>query len=169
VDIDVDGDESPDFAIVNQDLSGLTTLTDGRQIAMVYDLVNGGGGASFFVEHATNSANVILRACGSDLGLGLGAVGMPMNANFLAYSWYFGGPESVVGPFRLTPGGEEYAAAVPGNVLGYQQSANLTFQKFALPASLDSHQGILLVTNSEFDAGHNGGATADTEAVILPE
>lgn len=170
VDIDVDNDEFADYAIVSQDLSGITTISDGRQVAMVYDLVNGGGTASFFVEHATNSSNVILRACGSDLGLGLDAVGAPMSANFFAFNWYFGNsPESQLGPFRLTPGGEEYRAAVPGDLLTYKQTANLTFQKFALPGTLDSHQGILLVTNSDFGPESNGGATAATESVLLPE
>jgi hypothetical protein len=93
-----------------------------------------------------------------------------MSANFFAFNWYFGNsPESQLGPFRLTPGGEEYRAAVPGDLLTYKQTANLTFQKFALPGTLDSHQGILLVTNSDFGPESNGGATAATESVLLPE
>jgi subtilisin family serine protease len=169
VDISVDGDDVPEFAIVNQDLGGLTAVSDGRQVAMVYDLVNGGGAASFFVEHATNSRNLVLRACGSDLGLTLADVGVPMKADFYAASWYFGGATSYLGPFRLTPGGEEYRAAVPGDLLTFNQSADLTFRKIALPATLDSHQGILLMTNSEFGATRNGGATFATESVLLPE
>ena len=76
----------------------------------VINLTTGASIARFFVEHATNSSNVILRVCGSDMGLTRAAIGVPMTANYYAYSWYFGGDvESHLGPFALTPYGEEFA------------------------------------------------------------
>ncbi len=66
------------------------------------------------MEHVTNSTNVILRVCGSDMGLTQAAIGQPMTANYYAYSWYFGGDASYLGPYQVTPFGEEYTAVGTG-------------------------------------------------------
>jgi subtilisin family serine protease len=168
VDIDVNGDGVDDFAVINQDVSGITTITDGRQVTSVINLATGASVARFFVEHATNTSNVILRACGSDMGLTQSAIGVPMTANYLSYSWYFGGETSHLGPFKVTPYGEEYTATVPGDVLTFNQSANLTFNQWALAPGTDAHKGILLINNSDFGAASRGGATAATEGLLLP-
>jgi hypothetical protein len=113
VDLNVDGIPGNDFAVISQDVSGVTTITDGRQVTAVINLKTGASVARFFVEHATNTSNVILRACGSDMGLTRAAIGVRMTANYYAYSWYFGGDvESHLGPFALTPYGEEFAGVV---------------------------------------------------------
>jgi minor extracellular serine protease Vpr len=168
VDLDVNGDGSADFAIINNDVSGFSTLTDGRQVTSVLNLATGASVARFFVEHATNSANVILRVCGSDMGLTQAAIGVPMSAEFFAYSWYFGSGDSHLGPFKLTPFGEEYTASVPGDVVAYDQWAEVAFTQWPLFPGTDAHKGILLVTNSDFGAASRGGATADTEGLLLP-
>jgi hypothetical protein len=169
VDIDVNNDGTNDFAVISQDLSGVTTITDGRQVTAVINLATGASVARFFVEHATNSSNVILRACGSDMGLTQAAIGAPMTASYLAYNWYFGGDvESDLGPFRLTPFGEEYTAAVPGDVLTFNQSGNLSFTQWPLFPNTDAHKGLILINNSDFGAASRGGATEATEGLFLP-
>ena len=120
VDIDVNDDGNYDFFVINQDVGGVTALSDGRQVTAVINAATGASIARFFVEHATNSANVILYVCGNDLGLTQASIGQPMRANFFSYSWYFGGAESHLGPFRVTPYGEEFTAAVPGDLLTLQ-------------------------------------------------
>jgi hypothetical protein len=168
VDIDVNADGENDFAVISQDLSGVTTITDGRQVTAAINLATGASIARFFVEHATNSSNVILRVCGSDLGLTQAAIGVPMTANYFAFSWYFGGAESHLGPFKLTPFGEEYTGAVPGDVLTFNQSANLSFTQWPLFPGTDPQGGLILVNNSDFGAASRGGATAATEGLLLP-
>jgi hypothetical protein len=92
-----------------------------------------------------------------------------MTADYYAYSWYFGGAESHLGTFNLTPFGEEYTGTVPGDVLAYNQSANLTFNKWALFPGTDPHAGLILVNNSDFGSTSRGGATAATEGLLLPK
>jgi minor extracellular serine protease Vpr len=170
VDLDVNGDNINDFAVVSQDVAGITSISDGRQVTSVINLATNASIARFFVEHATNSTNVILRVCGSDMGLTQAAIGQPMRANFYAYSWYFGGDvESHLGPYRLTPLGEEYTATIPGDQLTYKQKDNLTFTQWGLFPGTDAHAGILVVTNSDFGAASRGGATLDTEGILLPK
>jgi hypothetical protein len=122
----------------------------------------------FFAEHATNSANVILRVCGSDLGLTINHVGLPMVADFRATSWYFGGDESHLGPFMITPFGEEFTGAVSGDLLPAGQSGTLVVQQWGMFPGTSSHEGLLLINNSDLGAANRGGATAATEALILP-
>jgi subtilisin family serine protease len=168
VDIDVNNDGVNDFAVISQDAAGITQLSDGRQVTAVINLATGASIARFFVEHATNSRNVILRVCGSDMGLTQAAIGQPMVANYYAYSWYFGGDvESHLGPYKLTPFGEEYTAAVPGDRLVYKQKADLAFTQWPLFPGTDPHAGLILVNNSDFGASSRGGATFDTEGTLL--
>ena len=170
VDLNVDGIPGNDFAVISQDVSGVTTISDGRQVTAVINLKTGASIARFFVEHATNTSNVILRACGSDMGLTRAAIGVPMTANYYAYSWYFAGNvESHLGPFALTPYGEEFAGVVPGDLLTYNQSGNLTFAQYPLSPGTDPHKGLILINNSDFGAASRGGATAATEGLLLPK
>ncbi len=169
VDIDVNGDGLDDFFVINQDVGGITALSEGRQVTAVINAATGASIARFFVEHGTNSSNVILRVCGSDMGLTQAAIGVPMTANYYAYSWYFGGVESHLGPFKLTPFGEEYTGTIPGDVLAYNQSADLTFVKWGLFPGTDPQGGLLLINNSDFGAASRGGATAATEGLLLPK
>jgi subtilisin family serine protease len=168
VDIDVNNDGTNDYAVISQDLAGVTEISDGRQVAMSINLATGESVASFFVEHATNSSNLVLRACGSDLGLTLASVGQPMRATYYAYNWYFGGVvESALGPFKVTPGGEQYKAVVPGDLLAPKQKADLTFVQRGLLPSTDADAGLILINNSDFGPTSRGGATRETEGLLL--
>ena len=62
-----------------------------------------------------------------------------MRANYYAYNWYFGGNvESHLGPFTITPDGEEFEGVVPGDLLTYNQSGNLTFVQYRLSPGTDA-------------------------------
>jgi minor extracellular serine protease Vpr len=168
VDIDVNNDGLYDYAVISQDVAGVTQLSDGRQVTAVINLATGTSVARFFVEHATNSRNVILRACGSDLGLTQASIGQPMNLEYFAYSWYFGGDvTSALGPFTTTPYGEEFAGPVDGALVAYKQSLDLPFTQYGLFPGTQPHAGLLLINNSDFGAANRGGATFDTEATVL--
>ena len=171
VDIDVNNDGTDDFFVINQDVGGVTALTDGRQVTAVINAATGASLARFFVEHGTNSSNVILRVCGSDMGLTQAAIGTPMTLNYFSYSWYFGGDASHIGPIKATPFGEEFTAAVPGDTLVWKQKANLAVQQWGLFPGTDPHAGVLLINNSDFTffglSANTGGATRETEASLL--
>jgi len=175
VDLDVNNDGTFDYAVLNQDLGGLTALSDGRQVAALLRLSPTGAILSttirFFAENATNTGNTILRVCGSDMGLTLATLGQPVGAAFFATSWYFGGSSDVLGPFVITPGGEEFTASTPtalGDVLTFQQSGILTVQQWPLFTNTSPHAGLMVVTNSDFGAANRGGSTPETEALLLP-
>ena len=169
VDIDVNNDGVNDFFVINQDVGGVTQLSDGRQVTAVINAATGASIARFFVEHATNSSNVILRVCGSDLGLTLAAIGTPMTANFFAYSWYFGGDESHLGPFKVTPFGEEFTAAVPGDLLAWKQKGDLAVHAVGAVPGHGSARGCAPDQQQRLRlAANRGGATRDTEATLLP-
>jgi minor extracellular serine protease Vpr len=171
VDLDVNNDGNTDFFVYTRDVSGDTTLTDGRMATAVFNTATGTlllRSSFFFMEHATNSSTLVMRVCGSDLGLTQAAIGQPMVADFRVTSWYWGTPESHVGPFLITPFGEEYTAAVPGDVLTYKQKADLAFTQWPLFPGTQPHAGIMLINNSAFSSTNNGGATASSEATLLP-
>jgi len=100
------------------------------------------------------------------------AVGKPMRLSFYAYSWYFGGETSFLGPFMAAPGGEEFTAVVPGDTLAYKQKSDLAVTQWGLPAGADPAAGVLLINNSDFTffglSANTGGATRETEATLLP-
>jgi subtilisin family serine protease len=170
VDIDTTGDGEADFWVFNIDNSGFTTLTDGRQRVVVVNAATGAGSLRFFVEHATNSSNVILRVCGNDLGLTLADAGRPMSALFYAQSWYFGQTAPILGPYAISPGGEQFAGAIAGDQLAPKSKGDLLVQQYAPLPGLSPHEGLLLINNSDWGAasGNRGGATLATEALILP-
>jgi len=174
-DLDVNGDGVFDYAVLNQDLSGITGLSDGRQVTALLRLSPTGTILSttirFFAENATNTGNTILRVCASDMGLSLATLGQPVTAEFFATSWYFGGTSDFLGPFSITPGGEEFTASAPvalGDVLTYQQTGNVTVQQWGLFPNTTPHAGLMIVTNSDFGPANRGGSTPETEALLLP-
>jgi minor extracellular serine protease Vpr len=170
VDLDVDNDGLTDFFVYTRDVSGDTSLSDGRQGTAIFDTRTGRlilRSNSFWMEHATNSSTLIMRVCGSDLGLGFADIGKPMVADYRLFSWYWGTPESHLGPFVITPGGEEFAASIPDALLSYKQKGTLSVQQFGLFPGTTPHAGVMLINNSAFSDTNNGGATAASEALLL--
>ncbi len=174
VDLDTNQDGVFDYIILNRDLSGLTTLSDGRQVSAVLRLSPTGAIQSttirFFAENATNTGNTILRACGNDLGLGVADAGTRLvTAEFYASSWYFGGPADFLGPYTITPGGEQNVAALAEDTIDYRRSTTATVTEFAPIPGTSEELGVMLVTNSDFGADNRGGATRATETVLIPK
>ena len=57
---------------------------------------------------------------------------------------------------------------VPGDLLAYQQKANLAVQQWGLFPGTDPHAGVVLINNSDFGSTNRGGSTKATEATLLP-
>ena len=146
----------PDFVLWNRDLSGNTTLTDGRQVSALLRL-NATGTTivativRFFAEHATNTANTVsarLRqrhgtdarrrsACGSSI---------PTTSSS---SWYFGGPADELSPTAIRAhagrrGVQRRRATL--DTLAPSQDANVTVTR-SRPACgrRRSHAGLMLI------------------------
>jgi len=174
VDLDTNQDGVFDYIILNRDLSGLTTLTDGKQVSAVLRLAPSGAIAAtsirFFAENATNTGNTILRACGNDLGLGLADAGATLvNAEFYASSWYFGGDADFLGPYAITPGGEQNITTLAADTIDPYRAVVATVQEYAPIPGTSEELGVMLVTNSDFGAENRGGATRASETVLIPK
>ncbi|MBK6596895.1 MAG: S8 family serine peptidase [Proteobacteria bacterium] len=174
VDLDTNGDGVFDYIILNRDLSGLTTLSDGRQVSAVLRLSPTGAIAAtsirFFAENATNTGNTVLRACGNDLGLGLADAGTRLvTAEFYASSWYFGGDADFLGPYVITPGGEQNVTTLAADTIDFFSSTTATVQEFSPIPGTSEELGVMLITNSDFGAENRGGATQATETVLIPK
>jgi subtilisin family serine protease len=173
VDIDTTGDGVIDYAILNQDVGGLTALTDGRQVSAALRLSQTvpqtilSTSIFFFAENSTNTGNTVLRVCGNQLGLTMADIGRPMGAVFYASSWYFNSINEFLGPYMITPLGEEFTAAPGSWVLTENQKTQLGVSQWDLYPGTTPHQGVLVFTNSDFGAANRGGSTAETEALIF--
>ncbi|MCA9551570.1 MAG: S8 family serine peptidase, partial [Myxococcales bacterium] len=166
-DLDVDGDGAFDYEVINGDFNVLTGAAglDGRSVSIVFDLNNGGAGAFFFAEHATNTANTVVTVCGEQVGLtGTDLGTTAVTAQFGTFDYYFGGPADSTGLVTITPGGERYIAPTLGNIAGLQ-TAHMDVIDTGSTGFPDL--GVMVVTNSDQGPTARGGATPETEALYF--
>ena len=167
--LDTDQDGTADFEVFNFDFSLSGALSDGRNVVWVADLVTNLATPVFFTEHATVTGNTVFYLCAEDIGLSsadLLATNVDVTA-VVAWDWYFGGGATdVMGPFTITPLGEQYFAS-PVDVPGDSKDT-MTVTDFGPFPGNTPELGVMLFTNGDRGAGARGGATADTEALIIP-
>ena len=175
VDIDTTGDGVVDYIVLNRDFAGLTSLSDGRQVSAVLRMSGNtivSTSIFYFAENSTNTGNTVLRACGNQMGLGLADAGRPMRAVFFASSWYFNPVNESLGPYFISPGGEEFSGQAVSPLLTPHTKTQLNIQKWPVLSGLSPHQGLLVFTDSDFTTlttptDNRGGATKETEALIF--
>jgi hypothetical protein len=166
--LDTDQDGVDDYVVLNRDLSGPTTISDGRQVSWVLNLATGGLSAFFFAEHAMNTGNTVLLICGEQVGLtGTDMLATNVDMDVVAQDFYYGGPGDLIEGLTVTPLGEQFlglANDVPGNA---SDSAGLQVFDFGPFPGNSPELGILLFTNGDRGAGARGGATQETEALLF--
>ena len=166
VELDTDRDGAVDYVVLNRDFSGPTTITDGRQLSWVLNVATGGLSAFFFAEHSTNTGNTVLLICGEQIGMGAAdLLSTQVNMNVFAQDFYFGGPGDLVEGLTVTPLGERWLG-VPEDVAG-GSTGNLDVYDFGAFPGNSPELGLMLITNGDRGAGNRGGATKDTEALLL--
>ena len=108
--IDKNNDGVDDYVILNWD-AAYPNLTDGRNRVYVFNLATGSGNSFFYTNHGSNSANMVLYACNTQLGMTMADVGKPMGVSVWAWDNYFTGnyTDAITG-LTLVPGGERYYA-----------------------------------------------------------
>ena len=163
--IDVSGDGVPDYEFFNGDfaLLGGDSL-DGRSVSFVADLTTGTLGAFFFAEHATNTANTIITACAEQFGLTAEDLGTRVVTMFFRTTdFYFGGAGTDrTAPVTFTLGAERYTTVAEDIPAFDYTRLTVTDHGTAGP-----DLGVLVFTNGDRGATNRGGATSDTEALIL--
>jgi hypothetical protein len=168
VTLDTDRDGTPDYAVLNRDLSGINTITDGRQVTWAVNLHTGDATAFFFAEHSMNTGNTVLYVCAEQVGL-TGADMLATNVDMAveAQDFYYGGPGDVIEGLTVTPLGERFFGLpndVPGNT---NDPAGLAVFDFGPFPGNTPERGLMLITNGDRGAGNRGGATKGTEALLF--
>lgn len=166
--LDVNNDGADDYWLLNRDVS-LNNITDGRQLAWSVNLSTGAANAFFFVEHPTNSGTTVLNACLEQFGLTAAHAGAQLvRATVFTDDFYFGGPGDSLAPVTIVPFGERYFAA-PNSDLAAGQSGKVTVFDFGQIPGATPELGVLIQTDGDrcTSAGNCGGATQETEAVLV--
>jgi hypothetical protein len=171
VDLDVDQDGLVDYTVLNNDQSifstgSFGTISDGRQLTVVFNPSAGTIGAYFYAEHSTNTGNTVLYVCAEQLGLtGTDMLATNVDMTVEAFDFYYGGPGDFVDGLTVTPLGEQYFGIpedIPGKAYG-----TMTAVDFGPFPGNTPELGLMLVTNGDRGAGARGGATQDTEALVF--
>jgi minor extracellular serine protease Vpr len=166
--LDTNQDGIFDYVVLNRDLSGLGTISDGRQVTWVVNLATGTASVFFFAEHAMNTGNTVLLICGEQIGLtGTDMLTTNVNMDVIAQDFYYGGPGDIVTGLTVTPLGERFfgvANDVAGNTY---DPAGLAVYDFGPFPGNSPELGLLLFTNGDRGTGARGGATQATEALLF--
>ena len=131
------------------------------------DLETGNVTARFFAEHATNTGNTVLLMCGEQAGLsGPDLLTTNVDVSVEAFDFYFGGPGDFIDGLTITPLGEQYFPVSNGDIPGNSGGEAFIFDFGPFPGN-SPELGVLFNTNGDRGAGVRGGATEDTEALII--
>lgn len=164
--LDTNMDGTDDYALVNRDASGLTSISDGRQLTYAYDLATGVGSAYFYTEHSTNTGNTVLYICSDQIGMNwTDAMNTPVGVEFEAFDFYYGGPGDVISGLVVTPYAERYYG-VPADIPAGGAGTFTVYDFGAWPGDTPN-LGVMLLTNGDRGAGVRGGASQDTEALLF--
>ena len=184
--VDTNGDGELDYAIWNGLLEN-----DAKMMTMVTSLESYDRSAQYFTEHATNSANSVLRVCGEQLGLDMETDvinnrGVDLMVEVEAYDYLYGGPGDVLASFTMKPFGERFTNNVGNSDTWYLRGnpkgkydigpgEEGTIEVYDMRMANDRAKrrlndqsyGALAITNSNRGMGARGAATADSEAILL--
>jgi hypothetical protein len=84
----------------------------------------------------------------------------------VAQDFYFGGPGDVVEGLTVTPLGERFYGVPDGDIPG-GGSGSIDIYDFGLFPGNSPELGVMVFTNGDRGAGNRGGATDDTDTVII--
>jgi minor extracellular serine protease Vpr len=164
--LDTDMDGAADYYLVNRDYSGMTSISDGRQLTYAYDVATGAGSAYFYTEHATNTGNTVLYICAEQVGLtGTDMLATPVGVEFEAFDFYYGGPGDTISGLVVTPYAEQYYG-IPTDIPAGGAGIFTVLDFGAWPGDTPE-LGVMLLTNGDRGAGARGGASQDTEAMLF--
>jgi minor extracellular serine protease Vpr len=144
VDVDINADGLPDFAIYNEEVNSGSPSATGQTFAWVQNLVTGTRTVFFYADADLNSGNMILTAAMSQLGV---AAGTTLNFSVLAYDNYFSFlvSDELTG-MRFTPGAARFNAV--GDQFGEvpaRTGGRIGVTRTDVPAASTTEKGVLLM------------------------
>ncbi len=159
--IDIGQDGTFEYVVLNRDLS-FTGVSDGRQATFVFDTATEETTAFFFAEHATNTGNTALTICAEQIGMTAADLGTTtVDLEVFAQDFYFGGPGDLIEGLSMTPGGERL------DVISTDIAPDSVERIEVVDNGSGEGIGLLLFTNGDRGSGARGGATQETEALII--
>jgi len=165
IELDI-GNDGVDAIILNRDLSGTGTISDGRQVTYAFDANADALTAWFFAEHSTNTGNTVLYVCGEQLGLTSGDIlATNIGMNVWADDFYYGGPGDFVGGLTVTPLGEQYLG-LPDDIAG-KAEGTMTVIDFGPWPGNTPELGVMMIGNGDRGGAARGGSTQATEALLF--
>ena len=166
--LDTNQDGAVDYYMFDFDLSLSGSISDGRSVTWVQDAVTFDASAFFFTEHSTVTGNTIHTICAEQIGLtGTDLLTTRVDVLYVAaVDFYYGGPGDVMGPFTITPFGEQYVP-LPPDVAGFSEDTMQVVNYGPWPGNTPE-LGVMIITNGDRGAGAHGGATAWTETLLIP-
>ena len=166
--MDIDQDGTDDFLIQNVDLSGSPANPDGRQLTYVLNINTALGEATTgsFVDHSMNTGNTVMYVCAEQIGLDASDL-LSTNVNIEVYTQdtLTGGPGDEVLQLTITPGGERFVASTQD--LASEESGTITVSDRGAFAGNSEELGVMLITNGDRGPGNRGGATKESELMLL--
>lgn len=167
ISLDTNQDGETDYTVRNVPLLFIDPTNDAREVTVAINESTEEISALFFTEHATNTGNTVLNVCAEQIGLtSADMLSTNVDVAFAAEDVYFGGPGDRIDGLTITPRGERFFA-FPGDINGNESGRFTIFDNLTFSGNTEDI-GLLLFTNSDRGAGNNrGGATQETEALIL--
>jgi hypothetical protein len=166
-DLDTNQDGVVDYQLLNADLSGPGGTSDGRNVTWAIDAA-GNASAFFFTEQSTVTGNTVMLICGEQIGL-TGTDMLNTNVDVVsvtALDVYFGGPGDTMGPYTITPLGEQFVGQPVDTAAN--DAATIDVLNFGRFPGNTPELGIMLFTNGDRGFGAYGGAVEESEMIVLP-
>ena len=166
--LDIDQDGTDDYALFNSDAapSGAPDV-DGRQVALSVELTNFTSSVLFFAEHSMNTGNTVLHFCAEQVGLSqmdLLSTNVDIRVETKS-TFYKGDPGDFVEGITITPGGERYTALAED--LGPNQMGTVSVLDNGTFEGNSDELGVMMIANADRGPGKRGGATQESELILL--
>jgi len=172
IDIDTNGDGTPDYTVFTAPASLYNSPIIGQSVVWVWNHATDAIAAGFYASQSTNDSNVVMDICGEQIGMNASNFGDPMTLDVYGVDWYYQAAvtDSITG-IHVTPLGERFWAPVldidPATALHPVQTTDLDVQDFGTVGTNPSETGLLLILNGDrFD--YSGGAPKGNESMQIP-
>jgi hypothetical protein len=166
IDIDTNGDSTPDYTVFTAPKSLYASPIIGQSLVWVWDHSNDNVGAMFYTSQGTNDSNVVMDICGEQIGMNATNFGDPMTLDVYGVDWYYQAAttDSIKG-IEVAPMGERFWG--PLSDIDPASTTDLDVEDFGTVETNPSETGLLIITNAD-RGDYFGGAPRSNESIQIP-
>jgi subtilisin family serine protease len=166
VDIDTNGDGTPDYTVFTAPQSLYASPIVGQSLVWVWDHSDDSVGAMFYTSQSTNDSNVVMDFCGEQIGMNASNFGDPLTLDVYGVDWYYqAAVTDAIMAIHVTPMGERFWA--PVSDIDPASTTDLDVEDFGAVDTNPSETGLLLVLNGD-RTDYFGGAPKGNESMQIP-